>query len=440
MTDNLTLAAKVVARGKELGAEEVSAAFSQSTQTTITRRNKKVEQATQSTTSGLGASLLVDQRYSSHGTSDLRPEALEMFLQQAVDATRFLEPDECRGQPDIGLCGRGSTVEQLDQDDPQWYQRTSEHRAQLAIELEEALRDLHTDDVISSSVFVADGASTGYRVMSNGFSGESRGAWYAMGGDMTLDDGEGRRPEAAAYYSARYLSDLPPPAEVAAEIARRARERIGSIAISTGAYPMVLANHCAGRILSALGGPMSGDALHANRSCLSDRLGTRIGSDLFTVVDDPTIPRGLGSRPWDGDALIAKPRIIVQNGTLESYNISVYFSRKLKVDPTSGSRSNWIIPPGSRSANEIAKGLPKAILVTGFLGGNSNAATGDFSLGIRGVLLENGEPTVSLSEMNVTGNITSIFERLVDVANDPWTYSSMRLPTLIFDDVQFSGS
>ncbi|MBT3222112.1 MAG: TldD/PmbA family protein, partial [Proteobacteria bacterium] len=54
--------------------------------------------------------------------------------------------------------------------------------------------------------------------------------------------------------------------------------------------------------------------------------------------------------------------------------------------------------------------------------------------------LENGEPTVSLSEMNVTGNIASIFERLVDVANDPWPYSSMRLPTLIFDDVKFSGS
>ncbi|MBT3221115.1 MAG: TldD/PmbA family protein, partial [Proteobacteria bacterium] len=389
MTDNLTLAARAVKRGQELGAEEVAAAFSESTQTTITRRNRKIEQATQSTTAGLGASLLVDQRYSSHGTSDLRPEALDEFLQQAVAATRFLEPDECRGQADIELCGRGSSPEQLDQDDPHWYERTSKDRAQFALELEEALLELHADDVISSSVFVADGASTSYRVMSNGFTGENQGAWYAMGGDMTLDDGEGKRPEAAAYFTARYFTDLPAPAEVAAEIARRARERIGSIATSTGAYPMILANRCAGRIVSALGGPMSGDALHENRSCLTDRLGTKIGSDLFTLIDDPTIPRGLGSRPWDGDTLVAKPRTIVKNGILESYNISVYYSRKLKVDPTSGGRSNWVIPPGTRSAKEITQGLPKAILVTGFLGGNSNAATGDFSLGIRGVLLEN---------------------------------------------------
>jgi PmbA protein len=99
-----------------------------------------------------------------------------------------------------------------------------------------------------------------------------------------------------------------------------------------------------------------------------------------------------------------------------------------------------VLPVGERSIREMTAGLPKAILVTDFLGGNSNATTGDFSFGIRGMLLEHGEPTKSLSEMNVGGNVTDVFEHLVELGNDPWKYSSTRSPSMLFDAIQFSGS
>jgi PmbA protein len=434
----LSLANDVVKRCKALGADEVAATVSRGSHVTVQRRAGQIEQATEATTRGLVVSVLSDDRFSSNSTSDLRPEALEAFLKRCVASTRFLEPDAYRRQPDGDLCGRGVSAEQLDQDDPAWAERTAEARAEQAEAIESRLSGCR-DDVISASSYVADGRSETVQVMSNGFEGIDAGAWFAAGGDITLDEGD-RRPESGAWYGARYLSDLPSADAIAAEVERRVTERLGSKATASGSYPMVLANRSAGRILGVLAGPLSGGALHEQRSCLQGKLGERIGSEQFTLIDDPTIPRGLGSRPWDGDALRARPRTLVRDGVLEQYNINVYYSRKLGVEPTSGGRSNWVVPPGDRPTAELVAELPRAVLVTGFLGGNSNGTTGDFSFGIRGLLLEHGEVVHSLSEMNVTGNIATIFERLAAVGDDPWPWSSVRSPTLIFDDVQFSGT
>ena len=434
----LELAHRVVQEAEGLGADEAAAAVSQSTNISLTRREGRVEQATESTSRGMVVSLMVDAKYSSHSTSDFRPEALSAFLKRAVAATHYLEPDPDRAQADPALCGRGVSQEALDQDDPSWADRTPDERAKDALALEEAVGAVIDDDVISNAVFTTDGSARVGRVMSNGFADTNRGGWFAAGGEMTLRDGE-RRPEASAYYAARHLTDLPTPAVIAAEIRERAQERVGATSVASGQYPLILLNRATGRILGALGGPLSGSTIHEGRSCLADRLNTSVGSDLLTIIDDPTIPRGLGSRPWDGDSIASKPITIIEKGVLKSFYHGVYYARKLGVAPTTGSRSNWTIPAGDKSWRELAAQYPKAILVNSFLGGNSNTVTGDFSFGIRGLLLENGEPTQALSEMNVTGNVLEIFRRLVAVANDTWTWSAVRSPTLVFEDVQFSG-
>ena len=435
----LDVAEAVLRRARALGADEVAVTVSRGTQTSLERRDGALDTATESTTRGLTLSVLRDDRFTSNATSDLRPAALDAFIRKAVEATEYLEPDPARRLPDGALCGRGVSEATLDQDDPAWATRTAEMRAAQAEAIERHLLDRGRADLVSVATSVADGRAESVRVMSNGFVGIDAGAWFSAGGDMTLKEGE-RRPESGAWYGARYLSDLPDPAAIAAEVEARVVERLGSGPAASGAYTMVLANRAAGKILGVLGGPLSGSSLHEHRSCLEGKLDQPIGSELFTLIDDPTLPRGLGSRPWDGDALRAAPRTIVEGGVLRQFNIGVYYGRKLGVAPTSAGRSNWIVPAGAVATRDILAAIPKAILVTGFLGGNSNSTTGDFSFGIRGTMLEGGVPVASLSEMNVSGNALDIFHRLVAVGDDPWAWSSARCPTLVFDGVQFSGT
>jgi len=159
----------------------------------------------------------------------------------------------------------------------------------------------------------------------------------------------------------------------------------------------------------------------------------------LTVIDDPLIVGGQGSRLYDGDGIAAKKRVIIDKGVLKSYYIDYYYSRKLGMEPTSGGSSNVIIEPGEKTLEQLIAQSKKGILVTGFIGGNSNTATGDFSYGIIGQLIENGKLVKPVNEMNLSGNLTEIWEHLVEMGNDPYPNSAWLRPSMFFRDIFFSG-
>ena len=80
------------------------------------------------------------------------------------------------------------------------------------------------------------------------------------------------------------------------------------------------------------------------------------------------------------------------------------------------------------------------MLVTGFLGGNSNGTTGDFSLVVRGFAIRGGALAEPIGEMNVSGNHLELWRRLAAVGDDPYPYSALRTPTLVFEGVQLAGT
>jgi len=41
--------------------------------------------------------------------------------------------------------------------------------------------------------------------------------------------------------------------------------------------------------------------------------------------------------------------------------------------------------------------------------------------------------------MNITGNMITLWSSLVEIGNDPLLSSSARIPSLLFDNVDFSG-
>ncbi len=440
-TDQIwTLARDVLRTVHALGAEEATVATSRHDEISLSRRAGKLEQATQATSQSLSLSLLANDRFSVHSTSDLRPDALQQFLREAVEATSVLEPEPERRQPERARCGLGATEAELDLCDPGWEAMTVEERRSRALALEAATDALPArDQILSSTCYFSDSRSDSVRVMSNGFEAAWRSSGFGHGIEITLSEPGGRRPEAMSWYSATHLDALPAPAQVAAEAWQRVARRLNSGPAASGRYPMLLDATVVGRILGCLGGPLSGAELHQGRSCLAGKRGEAIASPLLHLSDQPLIRRGLGSRPFDGDGLQARPMPVIEDGVLQNFYINTYYGRKLGMDTTTGGRSNWVVRPGARSPEQILKDLPACILVTGFLGGNSNGLTGDFSFGVQGLLMAHGEVQAHLSEMNVSGNLLQIFHQLSEVASDTWAWSSLRSPSLLFSDVEFSG-
>lgn len=128
-----------------------------------------------------------------------------------------------------------------------------------------------------------------------------------------------------------------------------------------------------------------------------------------------------------------------ENGVLKTYYIDTYNARKMNVEPTISSPSLLVLQPGSKALDALVADVQKGILVTGFNGGNSNSSSGDFSFGIEGFLIENGKLSRPVNEMNITGNLVSLWASLSAVGNDARLSSSWRIPSLVFDGVDFSG-
>ncbi len=168
-------------------------------------------------------------------------------------------------------------------------------------------------------------------------------------------------------------------------------------------------------------------------------MGQKVASERLTLIDDPFLLRGLGSQLFDGEGMAARRRTVIEKGVLKTYFIDSYYGRKLGIEPTTGWTSNLVFEYGAKSRDEIIKGVSRGIFVTGFIGGNSNGTTGDFSFGISGMFIEKGVLVKPVYEMNISGNLKEFWNELIEIGNDPNPYSGMRTPTLRFGNVHFSG-
>jgi PmbA protein len=277
-------------------------------------------------------------------------------------------------------------------------------------------------------------------VSSNGFEGtrESTGVWY--GAEVTARDGEHRRPEAARWVGATHLADLEPAEEIGAEALRRVLARRGAAKAPTQRTHLVVDREAAPGLLGRVLGALSASSVQQKRSFLAERGGERIASPLLSLTDHPLLPKLAGSRHFDGEGISARVLPILEQGVLRHFYVDTYYGRKLGWEPTTGSPSNLVVKLGTRSRAELLREVGDGIYVTSWLGGNANGTTGDFSFGLQGHVLRGGEIAEPISEMNVTGNLLDLLQRLVAVGDDPERWSSFRVPTLVFEGVDFSGS
>jgi PmbA protein len=421
------------------GAREASATISRSRDVSVEWRDGKVERINEATRRSLTLQLYVDGRYSQAMSSDLRPEALKTFITDGVAMTRVLTEDPFRTLPDPALYqGRATTDLQLD--DPAYTAVTAEKRRSAAREMEEAARAVKgADAILSVSTGFQDTRTESFRVASNGFEGSRVDTVFFASAQVSVKDADGRRPEEFDYAGARFVGEVPSVAGIGRGAAERALSRLGSKKAESAAMTLVLDNRAAGNLLRALGQPLSGMALQQKRSFLEGKQGQTIGSPLFDVTDDPHIPRAFGSRLYDNEGIATKRMPVFEKGVLRNFYVDTYYGKKLKMAPTTGGLTNLVFTLGPKSQAEILKDASEGILVTGFLGGNSNPTTGDYSYGIKGFRIRGGQRAEPVGEMNIAGNLGELLKKLAAVGNDPWPYSALRTPTLVFEGIQFAG-
>jgi PmbA protein len=435
--EKLELAHWAVDQAMHYGASEAAADIMRSRDVEVEIREAQVDRLKDATTNSLSLTVYANRKYSSNATSDLRKTSLDKFIAESVHMTGYLTEDEYRYLPEPKYY-KGQQSADLKTFDDTYGGLTSKEREKIARAVEEAAR-ARSDRLITCTAGFSDSVYDSVKVHSNGFEGSSQGTVFAAGAEATVrGDGEGR-PSDWDWRVARFRKDLPSPDQMAYGAVDRALARIGQKKLQSGRYDAIIENRSAGRILGALYSPMRAASIQQKRSYLEGLQGQRIASEKFTVIDDPFLPRGLGSRLYDDEGLATKRRVMIDRGILKEYYVDTYYGRKLGWEPTVGAPTNVVFEYGTRSLDEIVAATQRGILIDSFIGGNSSDITGEFSFGIMGHYIEDGKRVQAVNEMNIAGKLLEFFQQLDELGNDPYLSASMQSPSLVFRDVQFSG-
>lgn len=397
-----------------------------------------------------GLRVMKGRQVASTSTSDLSEAGIERFIADALELVELAQEDPFAGPADPKLLCDPKGLPDLDLYDPAGGSVNAAQALAIASKAEAAARGF--DPRITNSEGATFGRTAGGSalVLSSGFRAKNV-ASYASLSVVPVAADEGGKNRRGSYWTAkRFLAEMQDAEEVGREAARRTVRKLGARTVPTCEVPVVFDPDAARSILGLLASCVMGSSIWRKSSYLVGREGTRVASDLVSVVDDPLLKRGPGSRPFDGEGLLSRRNVVVENGVLRTYLCDSYSARKLGRESTASAvrgggagvgptTTNFILSPGADSNEAIVKGTARGLYVTEMMGFGFNAVTGDFSRGASGFWIEGGELAFPVSEVTISLNVDQLWQRIDAVGSDLDLRSSTAAPTLRVGKMMVAG-
>jgi len=191
---------------------------------------------------------------------------------------------------------------------------------------------------------------------------------------------------------------------------------------------------------------VSGGALYRKSSFLMDSLGKKVFPDHIDVAEDPLVPRGKGSAPFDEEGVRTQARKVVDGGRVEGYFLSSYSARKLGMKTTGnagGSHNLTLTSRRTRAGDDLdamLKKLGTGLFVIELMGQGVNYVTGDYSRGASGFWVENGEIAFPVEEITIAGNLKDMFKGIQAIGADTYNYGAKTVGSILVNKMKVAGS
>jgi PmbA protein len=441
------IAEDVVRRAMEGGATAAEAVAREGDEFSTVVRMGEVETLKQSGANALGLRVFIGQRAANTWTSDLSRHGLEHLVRGALELARVTSEDPHAGLP--APEESGAIAGELDLYHEDVYSLSAADRIDYARRAEKAA--LEADARITNSDGGSFDAATGRKALvnSHGFAGEYRRSYCSVSA-VPVAQQDGAMQRDYWYSVALTLKKLESPEEVGRIAAQRTLRRLGARKVKTQRVPVVWEPQVARSLLESIFDAASGDAIYRSASFLAGKLGEQVAGENVTVIDDGTIPGGLGTRPFDAEGVPTRRTVVIERGVLKSYLLNTYTAKKLKL-ATTGNASrglagnpgigsgNFFLQPGTRTPQEILGDIREGFFVTELLGFGVNLVTGDFSRGASGLWIVNGELAYPVEEVTIAGNLKDMLKNISEIGSDLEFRGSSAAPTLRIDGLTVAG-
>ena len=412
------VAERLVGRAIRAGADAADVLYVGSGSTGVQVRLGELDHVDRSESEDIGLRVFLGSRPASVGSSDLSGEALDELVNRALAMAAEAPEDRFAGYAPAELLAEPPFADLDSIDDVEL--DPADLRAR-ALEAEKAA--LAVEGVTNSSGAGASASiATVALVTSAGFAGAYRGTGRGCSVSVVAGEGAGKQRDSWSH-SARHLEDLESAKHIGREAGRRAVARLNPVRPRPGEMPVLFDPRVATSLLGHFAGAVNGPSVARKSSFLQDKLGSRVFKEDVEIIDDPLRPRGLRSRPFDGEGMRASRQEIVAGGVLQTWMADSASARQLGISPTGHSSrsvvsphgvapSNFYLAAGKRSRDELLAAFPEALLVTELIGQGVNPVTGDYSRGAAGFLVRNGEIGAAVEEITIASNLIEMFATL----------------------------
>lgn len=447
-TEPLELASRLLELVEAAGADQADAVAVSSTNASTTVRKQQVENVSESTARSVGLRVILDGRQATVSTSDVSDAALAETVETALELARVSEPDPFAGLAEPTEQARSTP--QLALFDEQIPEVDGEHRLGQALACEQSAIDADPRIVNSGGATFSTNFSSFALVDTNGFAGAYADTSASMWVEVMAQEEDGQLRNAGWSTSERSLHRLDKPEDVGREAAARALRQLGASKASTCEVPVVWEPRMAAGLAGIVAGAASGEALYRKATFLADRQETMVASPLLTIIDDATLANRLGSRPFDGEGVVTRRNALVERGVFQGFLFDSYNARRLDAASTGSAwrsvgglpqigSGNLSIEAGQTSPEAIISEIDDGLYLTTLMGFGINYTTGDFSRGAAGIWIRNGELAEPVQEINVSGNLLEMFQRIDAVGNDAQWFGATSAPTLRMSRMTVSG-
>ena len=440
----IELAKHCLSFAQESGADKVRITLTKSLLNLVGVLNGEVDKVSHALDMSIQFNLFVDGRFGTFSSNRLDKEGLEEFILQAIETVRMLEKDTFRDLPAAERVAKDATTGlELELFDDSYQNVDPEKRRAMALSSmcwprKESLEKGFT--LVSEEGEYSDSIFDSITIDSNGLFARHTETSFEIGYEVTVEDTDGNMYSSYWWDATPLLKDLKL-LECSETAVKRAAEQIGPKGIKSGNYTLVVDTECASKLLTPVLNALGGFSLQQKNSFLDGSLGKKLFPECLNIWDQPLDKGQTGSRLFDSEGVATREAPIIENGTVKQYFLNTYIAAKMGMEPTVEDVTRVVVKPvgGCKTLQDVLDKAGDCIYVTGFNGGNSNSATGNFSYGIEGFMVKGGKIAFPVREALMTGDFITLWNSILAAAEDARPCMSKLIPTLAFRNVAVSA-
>lgn len=428
------------------GADEAEVYISASKGLSIEVRDLKTEVLERSDSFGYSVRVFRAGRLGFSYSTD--PKEVLDVAKQAVESALFPEPDEFNSLPSCGLPAQVGVY------DDKIASLSEKEAIRIVTSMEQAAFD--RDNRIKKTRSAAGSFGSGsVRIINSKGLDAAYSSTSCSGSIMVVAEDNSESQQAWEYDGSRFL-DRVSFEEIGRNASAKALQLLGARKIRPVRGAVLLDHSVVSEFLGILSSALCADSVQKGKSMLAGKIGEQVTSSRINIIDSGLLDAGLGSRPFDAEGVPASEKYLIEGGVLKGFLHNTYTALKNGTQSTgNASRGGFAGVPGVGPSNlfisavsdefklsltGLAGMVDKGIYVTETMGMHTaNPISGEYSVGISGLWIENGGMAYPVKEAVISGNILDLFRNIIMIGEDVRFYGNIGAAYVLADNIDISG-